>query len=221
MDFYLGGYFLTQGTFGNNLFGNELLHPKDLVLSWVKSDINDQKEYCHQLSLTEDGFLKMQLELDDLFDKKKYGWLSVFLDVNEARRFAKSFLKEINNLKLVGVGTSEQYKEKFLKMHKPTQNEGASGVYLCLELEQIIPFPHKLIGFAILEFAFGYFRSDLDNNFKKRCSNELKIEWNKYGLLDSWDDACRVNDYLYAPSSKVVWQPWIIFEIDLESGLNA
>ncbi len=220
MDYYLGGFFLTQGMFGEGFLCKDVLHPKDFVLSWVKSEVDKQKDYCQKLNITEDEFIEMQIEIDTLFEEKKYGWLSVFLDIDVARKFAKSFLKEIDNLKLIGVATSDEYKQKFLQIHQPKQNEGATGVYLSLKSGQEVPFSGKIIGFDVLEFGFGYFSSKVDSDFKMSCKDELGIIWNNDGFLNSWEDACRLQQYLYTPRVNITYHPWMVFEMDLECNLN-
>ena len=232
-EYYIGGYYLVEGTeikayMDAALLPNKIwsisdcicdLHPDLAALSWSSCSKQNRREYQKKLNLTKKEFSDLQKEVDDLFSTNKIGWLEMFIDRDAAIHFAQKYLSDISDLKLFMIATTAEDKDYFLEEEKPKGNQGEVGVYRCLKQELTVKGQDRLRGFEVLGYELGGFHSFVCNSLEKDFSEKLKIKLNANGLIDSYADAERAADYASEPdvgAEPALWMPWAIYEIPLQ-----
>ncbi|MDH5507635.1 MAG: hypothetical protein OEZ02_10475 [Anaerolineae bacterium] len=233
MEFYFGGYYLIEGSLVHEKIWMDQkilppilytpsnciceLYPNVACLGWVKQDRKTTKKFRNKLSLNKREFAALQNKVDKWFDEGKYGWGSLFLDLDAAKVFAKQYLGGIQNIKLIAIAASNKDRELFLEEEMPG-NLGTAGNYLALERGEVIDIKSGFRGYEILGFEMGSFHSFICYSLEKEFNHVLNLSLNQYGLLNNYDDACRASDYVLSPDSEVypyLWQPWAIIEIPI------
>lgn len=231
MDFYIGGYYLIEGTSIKDWMNHDLLpsqiftpsscicdlHPDDICLSWVTVDKKVKAAYREKLGITKDQFVKLQEDVDESFNGDKYGWQQVFIEVEEARKYYRKWLTKIPNIKLVAIAASKKHRDTFLAEEKQEgENAGSYGNWLALQKELSIDMSQGLLGFEVLGFEMGGFHSFICNSLENDFSNKLGIKFNDYGLISSYSEASKAADYAQDPdvgAEPALWQPWAIVEL--------
>lgn len=237
MDFYFGGYYLIEGAVRSEWMAQDLLphkiytpsscickqHPDYIALPWVTASEEAHKVYREGLQLSEEEYLEMQIYVEEAFDKEEYGWFSIFLDLKVAREFAHRFLQKIPDIKLMGLGLTDEFRQFLLQESKPKDGQGALGIYLALKSGQLIDIKTGFRGFEILGWNYSEFHSFICNSLERKFVDELNIKLNENGLIDDWRDASRAADYTNNPDTgaePVMWSPWAIVEIPLYGDSN-
>jgi len=235
MEFFIGGYYLVEGTPIKKWMNHDLLpkqiftpsscicdlHPAELCLSWVNSDKTSKSVYRDKLKLTKSQFEHLQHEVDFGFESEKFGWPQVFIEVEEAQLFRKRWLSHLNNIKLIAIATTNQHREKFLSEEGlQEQNAGTSGNWLALNRKMIIEVEPGLLGFEVLGFELGGFHSFICNSLENDFSKVLKIQFNANGLIGDFKKAEQAATYAKNPkvgAEPALWQPWAIIEIPINT----
>lgn len=228
MKFYVGGYYLIEGTATKKWMRRILfppliftpsscicdLHPEDICLSWVSGD---KAAYQEKLGLTNEQFKELSHNCDDSFNREKYGWRQMFLDLEEARWYCHQWLNRLPNIKLVAIATTKEHREKFLEeeKHKPN-NRGAYGNALALKQMHLIDVRDGLLGYEVLGFEDGSFHSFICYSFENDFSEKLGIQLNENGLPPKFEEAYKAAEYVQGRkvgTGAVLWQPWAIVEL--------
>ena len=231
MEYFMGGYFLVAGKDSEPWMHQELLpskiytpsacicdlHPDDICLSWVSGDKNAKAEYRNKLGISEAQFSILQESVDDSFANDKYGWIQVFLTLPEAQAYYAQWLTELEDIKLLGIATTAEHREIFLREEKPDgEKAGASGVWLALKRGSKIELDTGFLGFEVLGYELGGFHSFMCNSMEKDFSEKLNIKLNGYGFIPDIDSANRAADYAQDPdigAESALWQPWAVIEL--------
>ncbi len=233
-EYYIGGYYLVEGTGIKNCMDSTLLpnkiwsisdcicalHPDLSALSWACCLEEREHEYQKKLNLTKEGFTALQREVDELFNANKLGWLQTFIDRDAAIHYARKYLGDIPDLKLLMIATTREAKDFFLKEEEPKDNQGEVGVYLCLKQGLTVKNQDNLKGFEILGYEHGGFHSFLCNSLEKDFFEKLNIRLNENGLIESHAEGEKAVKYASDPNvgaEPVLWMPWAVYEIPLQN----
>jgi len=193
------------------------LHPEDICLSWVTDRNETITAYTKKLSITKEQFEELQENIDSSFNTNKYGWIQMFLEVDEARKYYKKWLTNIPDIKLVAIATSKEHREIFLTEEKSEgENLGACGNWLMLEKGVSIDINQGLLGYDVLGFDVCAFHSFICNSLENDFAEKLGIKFNKSGLISSFSEATIAADYAQNPdvgAETALWQPWAIIEL--------
>ncbi len=236
MDFYFGGYHLIEGAVRSEWMAQDLLpdkiytpsycicgqHPDYIALPWVTASEEAHKTYHEKLQLSEEEYLEMQIYVEEAFNKEKYGWFSIFLDLEAAREFTRRFLRKVADVKLRALGVTGEFRQFLLEEYKPKNNQGVFGMYLALKSGQVIDINTGFRGFEVLGWNYFELHSFICNSLERNFVGELGIKLNENGLIDNWQDASRAADYTNDPDTggePVVWSSWAIVEIPLHGDL--
>lgn len=233
MEFFIGGYYLIEGTPIKRWMNNEILpeqiftpsscicdlHPEELCLSWVGGDKKAKASYRDKLNLTKAQFEQLQNEVDIGFESEKFGWPQVFIDLEEAQLFRRRWLRHLTDIKLIAIATSSQHRDIFLSEERPQgENAGANGNWLALNQKLKIDVNPGLLGFEVLGYEPGGFHSIICNSLENDFSKVLGIRFNRYGLIDDFDKADNAASYAQNPevgAEPALWQPWAIVELPI------
>ncbi|MCS5711455.1 hypothetical protein [Candidatus Berkiella aquae] len=239
MDFYIGGYFIVQGSTPSHLANPSMrldeamlplriwslsncichIHPIVECLSWVNDNDKPNKleRYQKALKLTSSELKQFMTECDDLFKQNKLGWQEMFFEPEPAMTFAKKYLSWVPDIKILQIATTAEYRDIILESENPSnQAVGLTGVYECLQAGKISNHLDHFRGFEILGFETGVFHSFYCDNFHVEISKSLNIQLNQYGLISDLTDAIKANDYIDDPehgAESAYWLPWAITEI--------
>lgn len=233
MTYYVGGYYLVEGTpIQKFMDGNILpykiwsvsdcisgLHPEYVTLTRVSADAEEIKDYRTKLGLTEEQFSQLQQEVDDLLAGNALGWGKVFLNADSARTFYKKHLSHISDIKLLAIATTENHRKTFLEDEEPFENYLASGVFQCLQLATTINIEDGFRGFEVLGHNSGEVHSFNCFSTEEYFRDELKIEFNEQGLIRTLMEAEKGSEYLSNPDvagERGYWMPWAILELPLD-----
>ncbi|MEZ5015461.1 MAG: hypothetical protein R2800_00260 [Flavipsychrobacter sp.] len=229
-EFYIGGYYLVEGTSLHDYMNSSVLpnkiwsvsncicniHPNLSALSWSSCSDEDRLAYKQKLSLTKEEFQLLQEETDNLFNDKKVGWVEMFTDREASISFAKKHLTNIENIKLLMIATSAEYRNRFLQQAKT--EEANTGVHHCLQKGNMVENNDNFKGFDILGFELGSFHSFICNSLETEFTTKLYITLNENGLINSYTDAQKANDYMLDPyytKEHILWMPWAVYELQL------
>lgn len=227
---YLGGYFIVEQATRAEFMSDKLLpksiytpsecicdlHPNSYCLSWVRKGNEELKEYQKKLNLSDEIFNSLCKDCEKYFNENKYGWENMFLDLNCLLYFKDKYFKNIPNLKILTISTTEKYKKEFLEEEVPLKNHSVTGVYSILQEECIVDIKKGFLGYEILGFEYGSFHSFICNSLETDLNTKLDIELNQYGKIDDYETACKGTEYVNNPeigAEPVLWQPWAINEI--------
>jgi len=229
--YFLGGYYLVESSSDKSWINQSLIpkkfyslsncicshHPDISVLPWV-NDAEDRERYRQKLRLSIEEFLTLQTQVDKWFGQDRYAWGEVFLDLNLAREFAGNYLSHIQDIKLLAIATTTDYRTLFLEESASGNNE--VGISKALKSNQTIKIEHGFLGYEILGHEFGWFHSFVCNHLENDFANKLNIEFNQHGLIDRYDLAIKASNYTNREDTgaePVLWLPWAIVELDIFS----
>lgn len=230
MELYVGGYFLVekapqQEWMNKSVLPETLLtpsssicpiHPKDIALGWVHGNDKARAKYRDSLGLSQREYIELQETIDQWFNENKYGWISTFIDLRSAKAFREKYLKNVNNVHLIAVATTQEYMQEFLEEEKPEGNIGESATYIALNQRQSVEESWQLLGWDILGHEMGAFWSFIINSLETDFSEKFNISFNEYGLVDSLETANIAAEYVRDPdigAEPALWQPWAIYEV--------
>jgi hypothetical protein len=205
--FFNAGYFLVEGAKRTEWMSAEILpemiyslstcicdlHPLMELIPWVKGDLIDG--YQKRLELSDEVFLEAMYKIEKLFNDQKFGWNSVFFDLETAKSFAKKYFQKINNLKIFQAIVPIQLVEKVLQEteSKTVTPHGLHTVLLKKEASEI--GSSAFLGFEVIGYDLGSFHSFVCNSLETKFKNELEISLNQNGYISSFDDAIKAADY--------------------------
>ncbi len=195
------------------------LHPPMELISWIKGNSID--DYQKQLELPDVMFLEAMFEIENLFEKKGFGWNSVFSDLETARSFAARFLQNIQKLKLFQIVSPWQVVEKILLETNET-TVIQHGVHTLVEKKEFLKLmPNDLLGYEIIGYDMGQFHSFICNSLETRFKTELEVQFNIRGYIANLEDALKAADYCNLESTGAedgYWFPVGMREIPLNHG---
>lgn len=142
----------------------------------------------------------------------------VFSSLHSAEDFLNRFLTQVSGIRIISIGLPERYKSDFLEDIElfSSKNPEPYGVGKML-LQHHPPEKDgaKKVGYEVLGFDSGSFHSYLCNGLERDFRKHFNFSPNRYGLINSIEEADRYSDYcneLGEETESVLWFPWAIFE---------
>jgi hypothetical protein len=145
------------------------------------------------------------------------GWPYGFADLATARVFCARFLKDTNDIYLLGIGLSKEDADLCISEEKPTEGIGVSLVYNVLCRNEYIDTT-DLLGFDVLGCDMGFYHSYICNSFESEFHSKFVLKPNRYGLYDSYDKAKQAAHYLLDEESHAepaLWLAWAVCRFKL------
>jgi len=225
--YFLGGYYLVEGSSLQTWMNNSLLppklhsasncisqhHPYHSLFSWVnENEQQSASQYSLRLGLDRRQHKILQAKADKWFDCEQYSWGGVWSDRQTARAFAQDYLGQIKDLRLIAIATTEKYRQKLLQDCDPKM-----GVDRFLHSGQTIEIERGFLGYEILGYEFGFFCSFICNHLETDLE-QIGIELNRHGLIEEYEQAIEATNYINLPETgaeTLLWVPWAITEIKL------
>jgi hypothetical protein len=205
--FYNAGFFLIEGAKRTEWMSAEILpemiyslsgcicnlHPPMELIPWVKGDSID--DYQKRLELPDREFLELMLRFEKLFDAQKFGWNSVFFEVEVAKDFAKTHLQKIQDLKLYQALVPMKLVETILKETESEAFEPHGLRTIILKKEIAKTNLNTMLGFEIIGYDLNHFHSFVCNSLENDFCNKLNISLNSNGYISDFEEAIRATEY--------------------------
>lgn len=190
----------------------------DTSILWGNSEVKKAR-YMDQLGLSLNTVQLFEQWIEEHRNTGDVLFPQVFSSLHSAQDFLNRFLIQHPGIRIISIGLPERYKsdfledielfssknpepygvEKMLLQHHPPEKDGA-----------------KKVGYEVLGFDSGSFHSYLCNGLERDFRQHFNFSPNRYGLIDSIEEADCYSDYCNELSEEetesVLWLPWAIFE---------
>ncbi|RJP02832.1 hypothetical protein D3D03_03300 [Exiguobacterium sp. RIT452] len=189
----------------------------DTSILWGNSEVKKAR-YMDQLGLSLNTVQLFEQWIEEHRNTGDVLFPQVFSSLHSAQDFLNRFLIQHPGIRIISIGLPERYKsdfledielfssknpepygvEKMLLQHHPPEKDGA-----------------KKVGYEVLGFDSGSFHSYLCNGLERDFRQHFNFSPNRFGLIDSIEEADRYSDYCNAlgeETESVLWLPWGIFE---------
>ncbi|WP_251135502.1 hypothetical protein [Exiguobacterium sp. s192] len=231
MNYISAGYFLVMPTPRKDYMDEKIVPETVLSVSsclckqypdtsilWGNSEVKKAR-YMDQLGLSLNTVQLFEQWIEEHRNTGDVLFPQVFSSLHSAQDFLNRFLIQHPGIRIISIGLPERYKsdfledielfssknpepygvEKMLLQHHPPEKDGA-----------------KKVGYEVLGFDSGSFHSYLCNGLESDFRQHFNFSPNRYGLIDSIEEADRYSDYCNELSEEetesVLWLPWAIFE---------
>jgi hypothetical protein len=230
-DFIVGGYYLIQGAPIQKWMNAELLPPilwsasscickkvpDAWVFPWTKQP-DPQKErkfYQDALGLNDNEFIGLQQLFDKHLRENEFGYPNVFMSYQIVQHACFQFFCRLPNLKLVSIALPENEVQDFIDKFEPHGNIAENGVPKKLRQYQKLE-PHAMpVGYEVIGFDGADFHSLICSSMEEEVNTEYGVHFNRYGLIDKFDEAVRIVQDIRLGNLIVeegYWAPWLISE---------
>jgi hypothetical protein len=151
--------------------------------------------------------------------KQQIGWLRIFCSLETAREFIQRFVTIREDVVILGVAIPSDEVDEFIG--EETRNEPNScGLFDMIVRRQIPPVGQPL-GFEMLSYTYDQFTNSwLCDDFDHHLHNEIGLELNEHHLINSREEALRVDRYMDEDADLKIhgpWSYWLIIKYPLES----
>lgn len=169
----------------------------DTSILWGNSEV-EKARYMDQLGLSLNTVQLFEQWIEEHRNTGDILFPQVFSSLHSAQDFLNRFLIQHPGIRIISIGLPERYKsdfledielfssknpepygvEKMLLQHHPPEKDGA-----------------KKVGYEVLGFDSGSFHSYLCNGLESDFRQHFNFSPNRYGLIDSIEEADRYSDY--------------------------
>lgn len=190
--------------------------PDYCFFPWCNTHKNESNSSIikSRLRISREEHEKAQSFLDTLIQEKKFSWPNVFKFLEDARFFQQNYLRGIENLEIISLNLSEEYRTDFL-LNELEENNFEVSIYNFLESS--LPFSvkkYEILGFDICGYSNNSFYSFIHNGLQEDF-NRFNKKLNGLSLIGNYDDAKEIIyliDEKKIKAEEVLWYPWLILK---------
>jgi hypothetical protein len=232
-EYTCGGYYLARAAKRADYLTSELLpdqvlsasgcisdfFPGTWAIEWV-SDIFEERLRQASAFLISEHDLPKVLAWTTASFSKEFGWPHTFYRLEAARKARERFVPKVPDVALFGLGLHLSHTEEFLNEARssPHQPEcapaGQTGVFECVSSGRKITMGGDVRGFELLVSQHGLLTcSWLCNRLEKDCAYRLGIVPNRFGFIQSLDDARKCAALISrgeVGAEPGLWLPWLV-----------
>ncbi|KMN46922.1 hypothetical protein [Bacillus sp. LK2] len=178
---------------------------------WCHSNKNDPiaQVINGRLKISKEEHESGQTFLNTLMEEEKFSWPNAFKNLEDARFFKQNYLKGIENLEIISVNLSEEYRTDFL-MNQLVGRDPSVSIYDFLESSLPVDVKNdEILGFDICGFSNNDFYSFIHNNLQEDFGKKL----NALSLVDKYEDAKQIIHLIdngEIEAEEILWYPWLI-----------
>ncbi|MGR3777265.1 hypothetical protein ACT1UG_16305 [Bacillus paramycoides] len=178
---------------------------------WCHSNKNDPiaQVINGRLKISKEEHESGQTFLNTLVEEEKFSWPNAFKNLEDARFFKQNYLKGIENLEIISVNLSEEYRTDFL-MNQLVGRDPSVSIYDFLESSLPVDVKNdEILGFDICGFSNNDFYSFIHNNLQEDFGKKL----NALSLVDKYEDAKQIIHLIdngEIEAEEILWYPWLI-----------
>ncbi|WP_283750582.1 hypothetical protein [Bacillus cereus] len=183
---------------------------------WCNSNKNDPiaQMINGRLKISKEEHESGQSFLDTLMEEEKFSWPNTFKNLGDARFFKRNYLKGIEDLEIISLHLSEEYRTGFL-MNEREENDFKVSIYDFLESSLPVDVENdEILGFDICGFSNNNFYSFIHNNLQEDFEAFGK-KLNDLSLVDKYEDAKQIIHLIddgEIEAEEVLWYPWLILK---------
>jgi hypothetical protein len=191
--------------------------PDAWVFPWTKQPDpqNERKFYQEALGLNDNQFIGLQQGFDKYLRENEFGYPNVFMSDQVAQHAYSQFFCRLPNLKLVSIALPENEVQNFIDKFEPHGYIAENGVPKKLRQYQKLESQATLIGNEVIGYDGADFHSLICSSMEEEVNSESGVYFNRYGLIDKFDEAARIVHDIRSGSLVVeegYWAPWLISE---------
>jgi len=137
------------------------------------------------------------------------------LDIGVAEQFVEMFLSTLPDIKVLELALHRTQTDQFCRKAEPPSPVGRHGVHEAILKAKPPTEGERILGFEPLVFCYGLSHSWLCNGLDATVAEHLKVRPNRYGFIETFDDACRCVNYIARDDTGAepgLWLPWLIIE---------
>ncbi|MEL7656573.1 MAG: hypothetical protein AAGU75_11770 [Bacillota bacterium] len=230
-EFILGGYFIVKAAQRAECMDKELLPQKIITISecicdilpstWALSWVNKSKQDIESAKsiwgLSDNEFDELENWVTGRFDEGKFGWQYGFGDLIIARECCRRYLKDTDDIYILGIGLSKKDASVFLDREKPCKGIGSTLAYDVLQRNELIDTT-GFLGFDVLGYDIGSFHSYICNGLEDDFFEIFGIRPNQYGLYESYEGSKQAAEYLLDEkigAEPALWQSWAVCKFQI------
>ncbi len=192
------------------------IFPDSWALPWALGIGNEERqERATKFGLSNQSFEKLMYWTNECFNSTEIGYPNLFINIDDATTFIKTFASSIPDIVLLGIGLHESSAIKFLSATKPEPGEGMSAIYYSIDKKLPLTEEGQPIGFEILNYGYGHFHSWLCNDLQTAAKEKLNISPGNLGLISTSELATKVAEYSTRPevgAEPGLWLPWLVVQ---------
>ena len=159
----------------------------------------EQTAYKKLLGLSDNEFSQMKNDISDMIDKKHLCFDSRFTVLSDAQRIYRHYLKNIPELRIIGISTEES-------CIGILNREGFEPLCCQYRYEN-----NMAIGTEILGWDNGSFHSWLCNGLEKDISDKFPLKISELGLIqNSFYEAIQFAEHIAGMGEPVEWIPFLL-----------
>jgi hypothetical protein len=217
-EYTAGGYFVTKYAPRTQYMAEELLPERLVSLSWDINPGTVRVYWGWDVEKHRDEALAFGIPLDKLPDLVEWSAIThenyighpvVFYTLDAARQFIKEFLPVRDDLVLVGAALPNSLVEEFLSQNKQWGQDANGqrydvlyGVNYVLSERKSLPSSGEILGFEVASHFGNLGCSWLCSGLEKDMYREFGIRPGQYGLIETFDDANRVYEWILEGEAK-------------------
>lgn len=224
-DFIAGGYFLTRPVERNDQFmAADLLPEHTLTLSSCLTDPALEFWWNHEnvaeaadFGVPSDRWPDLIAWYLDQFESR-IGAPGVAYETSVTREFVNRFVPDPAGLVILGCGLDPESAARLITECRTAPDQGEYGVFEMVEKSLSMEAGGILRGFEVVSYEYGLEHSWLCNSLQGDVNEELGIAPNDMGLLDTFEEAATVAEYVNRDevgAEPGLWLPWLVVEYPL------
>jgi hypothetical protein len=150
----------------------------------------------------------------DQFDSR-LGAPGVAYSTAVLREFVERFVPDPDELVILGCGLDPDHAARLVRECRTPSERGEYGVFEMIEKRRGLDGGGSPRGFEVLSYEYGLEHSWLCNSLEQEAFEQLGITPNEMGLLDTFEEASRVAEYVNREdvgAEPGLWLPWLIVQ---------
>lgn len=131
------------------------------------------------------------------------------------REFVERFVPDPAELVILGCGLHPEHAARQVHECRTPSERREYGVFKMIEKRRALEGGGSPRGFEVLSYEYGLEHSWLCNSLEREAFEQLGITPNELGLLDTFENASRVVDYVNRDdvgAEPGLWLPWMVVE---------
>lgn len=224
-EFLAGGYFLTRLIERNDEFmAPDLLPDRIMTLSsclthvalefwWNQENVAEAADF----GVPSDRRPDLITWYLDQFESR-IGAPGVAFSTAVLREFVDRFVPDPSGLVILGCGLDAKSAARLIRDRRAPPERGEYGVFEMVEKHVPLEEGGTPQGFEVVSYEYGLEHSWLCNSLERDVHEQFGSEPNGRGLLDTFEEAATVADYVNRDdvgAEPGLWLPWLVVQYPL------
>jgi hypothetical protein len=229
--FVAGGYFIVRpatrsGSMSADLVPDRIITVSDCIadtapdtwgIAWTVDPMDSRRDKAAAFGVHGADLDALIAWATAAFDSGRVGWPGMFLDLDAALDFRRTFLPAGIETAVVGIALPARLRDRFVEATRPAPGSGVPGVVHAVLACASPAEGGRPLGFDVLGWDCSGFHSYLCNGLEVEFERVLGVTPNATGFFDSQDDATRCAEHAGLDTTgaePAVWLPWRMLAYD-------